>query len=63
MKYSHESIGYARGDDNEADHIDAGSEGFVTCGEDSEVEEEYRAFRESDRKPVKNQPGQESLRT
>ena len=48
MKNGHESIGYARGDDNEADHIDAGSEGFVACGEDSEVEEEYRAFRECD---------------
>ena len=48
MKDGRESIGYPRGDDNETDQIDAGSEGFVAFGKDSEVEEEYRALRESD---------------
>ena len=63
MEDGHESIGYARGDDNQADQIDSVCEGFVACGKDSEVEEEYCTFRESDRKPVKNQPGQEGLKT
>ena len=61
LKDGPKRVGYAGRDNDDADEVDADSEGFVTGREHPEIEQEDRTFGKCYAKAVEDQPCNEAL--